>query len=149
MTFSPFVSLGTSIDGSDSGDMGDFRPDILVASSKACLGTLLHMFYHRHGFDTYCIFLLQVLVQLGFDALERLRIPDAQQTYSPQVLKATRSTLILCAKGMHDQGRNFYLSECVFRIMRDKMSPMDVRLLREWAHIKDEDERERLMTEHV
>jgi hypothetical protein len=107
------------------------------------------MFYHRHGFEDYYIFLLQVLVQLGFDSLERLRTPEAQQQHFPAVMKATRATLILCAKGLRDQGRNFYLSELVFRILRDKMNPVDVKLLKDWAQIKDEEKRERLMAEHV
>jgi hypothetical protein len=107
------------------------------------------MFYHRHGFEDYYIFLLQVLVQLGFDSLERLRTPEAQQQHFPAVMKATRATLILCAKGLRDQGRNFFLSELVFRVLRDKMNPVDARLLKDWAQIKDDGKRERLMAEHV
>jgi hypothetical protein len=47
----------------------------LYRISKASLQALLHMFYQRHGFEGFHIFLLQVLVQLGFDALKRLRPP--------------------------------------------------------------------------
>ena len=50
---------------------------------------------------------------------------------------------------MRDQGRSFYLAECVFRIMRDRMRPEDFGLLKDWAQIKDEEERQRLMTEYV
>ena len=153
LTFSPFLHSESLFNGPEDKTsfqhhMG-FSPTKLVATSKACLETLLHMFYHRHGFEAYYMFLLQVLVQLGFDALERLRTSKAHQKWSPAALKASRATLVLCAKGMHDQGRNYYLAECVFRILRDKMSSEDVSLLKDWAQIKDGEERQRLMTDYV
>jgi hypothetical protein len=153
MTFQPFLQSETSFNRPNDRDAfqkhSGFSPAKLFAASKASLQTLVHMFYHRHGFEAYYIFLLQVLVQLGFDALERLRTPEAQQEHFPAVMKATRATLILCAKGLRDQGRNFFLSELVFRILRDKMNPVDVKLLKDWAHIKDEEKREHSMMEHV
>ena len=153
MTFQPFLQQEKSFNGSNNPDAfykyAGFSPAKLFAASKASLQTLLHMFYHRHGFEAYYIFLLQVLVQLGFDALERLRTPEAQQKHFPAVMKATRATLILCAKGLRDQGRNFFLSELIFRILRDEMNPVDVKLLKDWAQIKDEEKREQLMMEHV
>ncbi|KAF1945718.1 hypothetical protein EJ02DRAFT_396085 [Clathrospora elynae] len=153
MTFLPFLESEASYNGPDNGvtfqNYAGFSPANLISSSKASLQTLLHLFYHRHGFEAYYIFLLQVLVQLGFDALARLRNPEVKQQILSPLMKATRATLILCAKGLRDQGHNFFLSELVFRILRDKMHPVDVRLLKDWAHIKDEDEREHLMMEHV
>ncbi|KAI4914966.1 hypothetical protein J4E90_005003 [Alternaria incomplexa] len=153
MTFQPFLEKEKSLNWPNhSGAFQKytgFSPAQLYAASKASLQTLLHMFFHRHGFEAYYIFLLQVLVQLGFDSIERLRTPEAQQEHFPAIMKATRATLILCAKGLRDQGHNFFLSELVFRILRDKMNPVDVRLLKDWAHIKDEGEREKSMMEHV
>ena len=153
LTFQPFLQHGTPLDqphdrGAFEVDAG-FSPARLYAASKASLQTLLHMFYHRHGFETYYIFLLPILVQLGFDSIERLRTPEAQQEHFPPIMKATRATLILCAKGLRDQGRNFFLSELVFRILQDKMNPVDVKLLKDWARIKGEDKREKSMLEHV
>lgn len=153
MIFRPFVTEERSLKRTDSNKpfkhLIGFSPEELVSSSKASLETLLHMFYHRHGFEAYYIFLLQVLQQLGFDALERLGAPDARQKNSPAELKAIRITLIICAKGLHDQGRNFYLSHCVFRILRSKMAPADITLLENWAQIKDDEGAEPLMKEHV
>ncbi|CAN9445111.1 unnamed protein product [Alternaria alternata] len=153
MTFQPFLQHETSSNQPHDGgafeiDAG-FSPARLYAASKASLQTLLHMFYHRHGFEAYYVFLLQIFVQLGFDSIERLRTPEARQEHFPAKMKATRATLILCAKGLHDQGRNFFLSELVFRILRDKMDPVDVKLLKDWARIEDENRREKLMLEHV
>ncbi|RYO09559.1 hypothetical protein AA0119_g978 [Alternaria tenuissima] len=153
LTFQPFLHHGTRLDQpQDRGAFeidASFSPARLYAASKASLQTLLHMFYHRHGFETYYIFLLPILVQLGFDSIERLRTPEAQQEHFPPIMKATRATLILCAKGLRDQGRNFFLSELVFRILQDEMNPVDVKLLKDWARIKDEDKREKSMLEHV
>lgn len=153
MTFQPFLEKEKSLNWpNNSGAFQKytgFSPARLYAASKASLQTLLHMFFHRHGFEAYYIFLLQVLVQLGFDSIERLRTPEAQQEHFPAIMKATRATLILCAKGLRDQGHNFFLSELVFRILRDKMNPVDVKVLKDWAHIKDEDDREKSMMEHV
>ena len=142
LTFQPFLQHGTPLDqphdrGAFEIDAG-FNPARLHGASKASLQTLVHMFYHRHGFEAYYIFLLPILVQLGFDLIERLRTPEAQQEHFPPIMKATRATLILCAKGLRDQGRNFFLSELVFRILQDKMNPVDVKLLKDWARIKGE-----------
>ena len=153
LTFQPFLHHGTRLDQpQDRGAFeidASFSPARLYAASKASLQTLVHMFYHRHGFETYYIFLLPILVQLGFDSIERLRTPEAQQEHFPPIMKATRATLILCAKGLRDQGRNFFLSELVFRILQDKMNPVDLKLLKDWARIKGEDKREKSMLEHV
>jgi hypothetical protein len=143
---SPPASMSESLEDEE---YEGFNPREFVATSKACLATLLHLFYHRHGFDAYYMFLLQVLVQLSFDALDQLRAPNAQRKLSPAAWKAKRATLIVCAKGMHDQGRNFYLAECVFRILRSKMDPKDVDLFMGWAQMKQEEERTRLRLEYV
>jgi hypothetical protein len=50
---------------------------------------------------------------------------------------------------MRNQGRNHYLGECVFRILRDKIAPRDVDRLKEWAQIEYEEERSNLMIECV
>jgi hypothetical protein len=127
----------------------DLTPARLFRVSKASLQALLHMFYQRHGFEDPHIFLLQVLVQLGFDALEHLRTPEAHQQPLVAAIKATRATLILCAKGLRDQGRNFFLSELVFRVLREKMNPIDAELLEDWAQIKGEARRDSVTLEHV
>jgi hypothetical protein len=153
MTFQPFLEYETSFNKPIGKEVfheyAGFSPTQTYAASKASLQTLLHMFYHRHGFEAYYIFLLQILTQLGFDSVERLRTPEAQQKHFPAVMKATRATLMLCARGLHDQGRNFFLSELVFRILRDSMDPVDVKLLKDWARIKDEDTREQAVMEHM
>jgi hypothetical protein len=85
----------------------DLTPARLYRISKTSLQALLHMFYQRHGFH---IFLLQVLVQLGFEALERLRTPEDHQQPLVAATKATRTIIILWARGLRDQGRSFFLS---------------------------------------
>jgi hypothetical protein len=106
----------------------DLTPARLYRVSKASLQALLHMFYQRHGFEDPHIFLQQPLVA---------------------ATKATRATLILCAKVLRDQGRNFFLSELVFRVLREKMNPIDAELLEDWAQIKGEARRDSVTLEHV
>ncbi|KAF2186137.1 hypothetical protein K469DRAFT_726495 [Zopfia rhizophila CBS 207.26] len=170
MTFSPLIAVETAFNPPDSStsllDYINYSPAQTVAYSKTCLETLLHMFYQLHGFESYYAFLLQILIQLGFDAVEKLwstssststaattttttTTGDQDKLVDNEDIKAVRSTLMLCAKGLRDQGRNFYLSEVVFRVLKDKMREEDVALLRDWARIGDEEERDRLWREHV
>lgn len=121
----------------------------LVSTAQSCLITLLHLFYHCHGFEAYYIFLLQVFSQIGFDSIERLReLERARHSLYPEG-KAIRATLMLCAKGLHDQGQNFYLSECVYKILCKSMSSDDTKCFRDWTNITGDEDREPLMIEHV
>jgi hypothetical protein len=46
---------------------------------------------------------------------------------------------------LRNQGRNFFLSELVFRVLREKMDPIDAELLEDGAQIKGEARRDSLM----
>lgn len=62
----------------------------------------------------------------------------------PEVeLEATRSTLFLTAKGLREQGLNYYLAEALFRIVRGWMRPEESRISQGIAEIADEEEDER------
>jgi hypothetical protein len=74
------------------------------------------------------MFLLQVFVQLAFDALQERSAPESHRKLSPAAWKATRVTLILCAKGMRDQARNLYRARRVFRFLSSKMDREDVAI---------------------
>ena len=57
----------------------------------------------------------------------------------PGELEGRRSTIALVAKGLHDQSRNCYLAEIVFRLMKRKMGADSYHLLKD-VDIGDEDE---------
>ncbi|KAL6710509.1 hypothetical protein ACN47E_008557 [Coniothyrium glycines] len=153
MVFRPFIMNEATAATTDASgtfeDRAGFNPLELVTSAKASLQILLRLFYHRYGFEGYHIFMLQILGQLGFEAIERLRELDSTQKGSSAEGKALRATLLLCAKGLDDQGQNFHLSECVSRILRDNMSEGDIAILHEWAPRKDDENREPLAKDSV
>lgn len=136
-----FSTASTAMLGSTAGE--------IVSGSKTCLQTLLHLFYHCHGFEAYHIFLLQIFEQLGFDSIRRLRKLKSLGKDQTRESKAFRITLMLCAKGLDDQGQNFYLSECVSRVLRDEMDSCDVKEFQDWVPAKGNQAREPLMKEYV
>ncbi|KAI1097578.1 hypothetical protein F4804DRAFT_347071 [Jackrogersella minutella] len=112
-------------------------PITIVSQSKICFETLMRVYYLRHGFGSLDIALVQFLHLLGFSALKETSVAQIGSTAH----EAIRSTLVLCAKGLWDQGQNCFVSEAVFRMFRQSMSADDVTLLREFAEIEDGDGR--------
>ncbi|KAK0612149.1 hypothetical protein B0T14DRAFT_540968 [Immersiella caudata] len=109
------------------GGHGISHPRDVAVDSTANLETLLYLFYRRHGFECYFVFLLNVLSQLAFGALHRINLASTP----PQDRNLAKAMLILCAKGLREQGSNFFLAEAVFRIMHHTMTPQMANLLRE------------------
>jgi hypothetical protein len=101
--------------------------------AKARLETILRLYYLRHGYESYDVFLLSVLSFLGFMQLKTMNSID------PGELENRRSTIALVAKGLHDQSRNCYLAEIVFRLMKRNMGTDSHYLLKDFD-IGDEDE---------
>ena len=99
--------------------------------------TLIRLYYLRHGFDYADTFLGQPLIQLGFMSLNRVQALTsgsnsncpAPDPSSSALLAATRSTLALAAKGMHDQGRSHFIDQVTLRVLRAKMGPDERQLL--------------------
>ncbi|CAG7565306.1 unnamed protein product [Fusarium equiseti] len=101
--------------------------------AKARLETILRLYYLRHGYESYDIFLLSLLSFLGFMQLKDMKSTD------PGEVESRRSTVALVAKGLHDQSRNCYLAEIVFRIMKRNMGA-DSHILLRGVDLGDEDE---------
>jgi hypothetical protein len=55
-------------------------------------------------------------------------INDQTPTHKLEVL---RSTLILAAKGLYHQRQNHYLAEALFRVIRGRMRPQELSLLKD------------------
>jgi hypothetical protein len=138
--FEPFIGLDPEGYPDDA-----LSPSQIIADSRASLETLFHLFYRRHGFDCYHFLLLQVLSHLGFTSVQRVARPDLE----PPVREAARATLILCAKGLHKQGRNFYLAEAVWRVLREAMSPNDANLLYQHTVINDHESRKKMVARQI
>jgi len=102
-------------------------PQDTVTNSTVNLETLLYLFFRRHGFECYFVFLLNVLSQLGFSALRRIDLASL----SAQERNLAKAMFILCAKGLREQGTNFFLAEAVLRMIHHTMTPDVTRLLQE------------------
>lgn len=106
----------------------------VVSESRNYLQTLVRLYYLRHGFEAMDLFIVVPLMHVGDDCIDDIN----EQTPAPQ-LEVLRSTLILVAKGLCDQRRNHYLAEALFRVIRGRMRPQEVALLRDTVR-PDEDE---------
>ncbi|KAK7455397.1 C6 transcription factor [Colletotrichum acutatum] len=117
-------------------------PDValqhIVANGKKYLETLIRLYYLRHDYEAMDLFLVIPLVLIGYDCINA--ILEEKSGYRIENL---RSTLILVAKGLHCQRRNHYLAEALFRIVRGRMRPQEVALLRSSMTFDDNREEEK------
>ena len=100
-------------------------PRQIVADAKKYLQTLVRLYYLRHGFDAMNLFIVIPLMLAGSDCIDAIN----ERTPLPK-LEALRSTLILVAKGLYNQRRNHYLAEALYRVIRGRMRPAEVALMR-------------------
>ncbi|KAM0335520.1 hypothetical protein ACHAQA_000568 [Verticillium albo-atrum] len=115
----------------------------IVAWCKACMESLLRLYYSRHSFESCDPTMTAYLQYLAFNALQDLSRAD------PGTSKATLSTVVLCAKGLRDQSRCYYIAEAIFMVLRDSLEPDAARLLRDFAYIEDEEERKEIVARQV
>lgn len=127
--FEPFTQMGYV--------HAEANPSTIVSHSKACLETLMRIYYLRHGFESLDNTLVHPLHLLGFSALRDISsVEKGSSTY-----EAIRSTLVLCAKGLWEQGRNHYVAEVVFRLFKHCLSIDDVLLVEEIIEVEESDSR--------
>ncbi|KAK3368671.1 hypothetical protein B0H63DRAFT_497828 [Podospora didyma] len=104
--------------------------------------TVLRLYYLRHGFEGMDSFLLLLLSTIAFKSIQEIKLSkngdDHQGSNDLSHLNTLRSTLILCAKGLYDQGRSWFLPQSIFRLVRDAMLDAEANLLQQFANIPDE-----------
>lgn len=105
-----------------------------MGESKRQTQTLIRLYYLRHGYDAMDLFLVVPLMMAASDCLEAI-----DRGTTGRDLEVLRSTLILVAKGLYNQRRNHYLAEALFRVIRGRMRPSEVALLKDTMSL---DERE-------
>ncbi|RYP19655.1 hypothetical protein DL765_003248 [Monosporascus sp. GIB2] len=125
--FEPFIGTDTP--------PGEASAEAIVAESKACFETLIRIYYLRHGFESYDPSLFQFLPLLAYSALEDMRRAEGD----PQLYESARSTLVLCARGLRDQGRCYFASEAKLRLLLESVRPEDARLLKEYTDIEQDE----------
>lgn len=85
------------------------------------LETLLRMYYLRHGFEFADAFVIQPLSLMAFENLEKLKADP----YGPKS-DAIRSSLILAAKGLWDQGQSCYVSRTTLCLLRTRIQQAEL-----------------------
>ena len=121
--FEPFV-------GYDAPD-GEANAENIVSQAKGCLETLVRIYYLRHSFESYDPALSQFLSLLAFSVLED--VPHIER--NSREYEVMRSTLVLCAKGLWDQGRCSYVSEAILHLLMETADDEDSRLIRKFTEI--------------
>ncbi|TDZ32162.1 Nitrogen assimilation transcription factor nirA [Colletotrichum spinosum] len=96
-----------------------------VADAKRYLQTLVRLYYLRHGFEAMDLFVVIPLMLTGYDCIDALG-----EEASEDKVETLRSTLLLVAKGLQNQRRNHYLAEALYRVIRGRMRPQEVAILR-------------------
>ncbi|KAI8663033.1 hypothetical protein LRP88_07241 [Fusarium phalaenopsidis] len=107
-------------------------PQEIVSLATKHLLTLIRIYYLRHGFNETDVFICQPLALVAFMCLDTI---DKQTNDFD--LEATRSTLFLAAKGLRDQARSHYVAESLFQVVKGRMRPEELNLMRGIASIED------------
>jgi hypothetical protein len=106
--------------------------------------TLLRLYYLRHGCEGYDIVTVHYFSLLGFMHMKALGGAE------PSEAAERWSTIALTFKGLRAQGRNFYLAQVVFRLLKDALGAEAQQLMREVADVTEEnDESKSLIRQHV
>ncbi|KAI1506222.1 hypothetical protein F5X99DRAFT_426278 [Biscogniauxia marginata] len=126
---------------------GEERPADIIDRSKKCFETLVRLYYLRHGFESYDVTLLQFLPALAFSSLRDLAVVvvDNSSTRHEEI----RSTIILCAKGLWDQGYNCFVSHALFHLYVESLDPAEAQLVREVVEYEPTDEMMDLIAREV
>ncbi|KAI0593504.1 hypothetical protein F4775DRAFT_577668 [Biscogniauxia sp. FL1348] len=111
-----------------AGHVEDRTPAKILWDAQAALETVIRLYYLRHGFDFLDYWILQPIISLA-----NLRQQYMREHRESPLIKAMRSTVILCAKGLKDQGQSVYLSQALFRLVRAGMFQEDRDILSRYA----------------
>lgn len=114
--FEPLVDVDTTEEPS---------PRHIVASAKRNLQTLVRLYFLRHGFEAMDLFIVIPLMIIGYDSISAI-----SDDTPPSEIESLRATLILIAQGLYNQRRNHYLAQALFRVIRGKMRPQEIELLK-------------------
>ncbi|KAF5559410.1 nitrogen assimilation transcription factor nirA [Fusarium phyllophilum] len=115
----------------------------VLSDAKIRIETLIRLYYLRHGFESYDIFVISLLAFIGFMQAKTLVSSETAG------LESRRSTVVLAAKGLQDQSQNCYLARLVLRILKGSVGSENQFLLKEMDDEEEDEEAERVMEEQV
>ncbi|KAH7205502.1 hypothetical protein BKA60DRAFT_578446 [Fusarium oxysporum] len=114
-----------------------------LSDAKIKMETLLRLYYLRHGFESYDIFIVILLAFIGFMHAKTL---DSSKMVD---LESRKSTVVLVVKGLGDQSNNCYLARVVFRLLKGSIGSKNDFLLKEVGIVEEDGEDEKAMEEQV
>ncbi|KAK0653055.1 nitrate assimilation regulatory protein nirA [Cercophora newfieldiana] len=107
-----------------------------LEKSRACFEAITRLYYLRHGYEHSDSFMGHALYVLSFMAISKINSPPP--SLQPDTLDIARSTLILSAKGLNEQARNYYMPFTVFHLVLKNMAPQDQDILYTLANVRRE-----------
>ncbi|UPK93777.1 hypothetical protein LCI18_004712 [Fusarium solani-melongenae] len=108
-------------------------PKEIVISSRACMESIVRLYYTRHSFEHLDTVMVTYLLFVGFNALKMLGTANSQD---PDAVLSIAS-------------RFYYIVEAIFMVLRDSMDPNTAHLLKDFAYIEDEEERKQLVARQL
>lgn len=103
-------------------------PQQMVRESRINLEILLRAYYLRHGFEWLDSYLISVLLDCYVSA-----VTEMQQHVGKQDVQEYRSTILLMAKGIYEQGQSAFLAQLVFHIAKNKLCAQDMSTLQRFV----------------
>ena len=100
-------------------------PQQIVTDARKHVQTLIRLYYLRHGFGAMDLFIVIPLMLAASDCIDAINEPTTENE-----LEDLQSTLILTAQGFYSQRRNHYLAQALYRVIRGRMRPREVALLK-------------------
>jgi hypothetical protein len=101
----------------------------VIELANVHLETLFRIYYLRHGFGAMDAYLFHSLTTLGFIALRRLN--EARSLKLPT--KEDRCLALMCALGLRDQARYYFLVHTIYHLFCSSMSRDDAGLLSQYG----------------
>lgn len=121
------------------------RDNIAVALAR--LETIARLYYIRHSFEHCDSFLTFFLSTLGLATLAALEL-EAPAGDS-ESYKSMLSTVILCIKGLYDQGQHVHIAAAVYRLLRGRLSARILEAVEGQVRWDPADEDEPLIAQHI
>lgn len=105
--------------------------DEVMVRAYVNIETLVRLYYVRYSYDSYDAFMVMMfLLLVGNRSLDNL-----ESASDPLSIEDLRASVMLCAKGLHDQGKNSHLFHIVYYVLRGRIQPRDRDLL--LTHVKE------------
>lgn len=111
----------------------------------AHLETLVRLYYLRHSFefcDTYVTFFLSIIANAFLELLKDTPLGDGDR-------ESLQSTMILCVKGLYDQGQHVHICAVIYRLLRDRFTPQELETLQKYMPWDPVEQEKPLVAEHV